>query len=118
MPILAPNDYPPELRGHLALRGVFYGGCVSRGDGSRFRAKAHSHGPKDKYSGWICFLSGKRLKDRLLVLHELAHIITGEGHTDKWRAVLVSIGGTWDEVPGLLKSYERRTKRHAANPLR
>lgn len=89
--------------------GVFVGGCVERGEGSRFRAKAHSHTTGD-HAGWICFLSAKRLLCRELFLHEIAHVLTGEGHTDKWRERLLQIGGTLEEVPGILKSYKKRAR--------
>ena len=95
MPIVPTPDY---LR-HESLRGVFVGGCVAHGDGARFMAKAHAHtsGP---HTGWICVLSAKRLQCAPLMLHELAHIITGDGHTDRWRTALLAIGGTLDACPG------------------
>ena len=94
---------------HPEVRGVFVGGCVERGVGSRFRAKAHAHthGPR---LGWICFLSAARLTSRELCLHELAHVITREGHTARWREFLLQIGGTLDEVPGVLQSYHPRKR--------
>lgn len=98
-------EWPVELK-HPEVKGVFCGGCVARGVGSRFRAKAHAHtGRNDPHRGWICFLSDKRLTERLLCLHELAHIVTKEGHTKRWRDYLLQIGGTLDEVPGLMRSY-------------
>lgn len=94
---------------HPELRGIFVGGCVERGHGSRFRAKAHAHthGPR---RGWICFLSTKWLHVRELWLHELAHIVTRDGHTPRWRAFLLQIGGTLDEVPGVLGDYHARPR--------
>lgn len=89
--------------------GVFAGGCVERGEGSRFHHKAHAH-TRGEHKGWICVLSPKRLGERLLMLHEAAHILTGGGHDDKWRAKLLEIGGTLDEVPGLMKSYHKRRR--------
>src|SRR6267142_943204 len=73
------------------VKGVFVGGCVEHGDGSSFRRIAHAHtsGP-DK--GMVCVRSPKRLwhmdgapKPSLTMVHELAHIVTNQGHTDKWR---------------------------------
>lgn len=113
MPSLLRTDWPTDLQ-RPEVRGVFVGGCVARGDGSRFRAKAHAH--TDDWKGWICFLSPKRLHDRMVVLHELAHVLSGEGHTDKWRRVLLEIGGTLDPVPGLMKSYQKRKR--SPRPLR
>ena len=115
MPALTYEERPRELQ-HPAVKGVFVGGCVERGDGSRFRAKAHAHDSKtDPYCGWLCFLSAKRLSCRELLLHELAHLIAKAGHVDKWRKVLLDLGGTLDEVYDekgklVLKSYHKRAR--------
>lgn len=112
MPILPFKDWPAELKKYpLEVKGVFTGGCVLRGDGSRFRAKAHAHesGGFLKGQGWICFLSAKRLAAQEIVLHELAHILAPGGHHDKWRAKVLEIGGTLDETP-LLRSYHKKTR--------
>ena len=71
-------------------KGTFVGGCVERGDGSSFRRKAHAHCyDKDPHQGWICVRSPKRLYDSagnasLLMWHEMAHIITKDGHGRKF----------------------------------
>jgi|SRR5579885_1644468 len=104
-----PKDaWPADLK-HPEVKGVFVGGCVARGIGSRFRAKAHAHthGP---YQGWVCFLSDKWLSCRELCKHELAHVVTKDGHTKRWRDYLLQIGGTLDEVPGILRSYHPRKR--------
>lgn len=105
---LPKTQWPQELK-HPEVQGVFCGGCVERGVGSRFRAKAHAH-TSGAFRGWICFLSHKRLKERLICLHELAHIVTREGHTKRWREYLLQIGGTLDAVPGLMRSYHPRKR--------
>lgn len=98
-----------ELEQFKEVKKVFVGGCYLRGEGSRFHAKAHTHP-----NGTICILSAKRLESRELLLHEAAHAITGMGHNDKWRAKLLEIGGTLDEVKEangkgmILKSYHKR----------
>jgi hypothetical protein len=95
---------------NAAVKGVFVGGCVSHGIGSRFRAKAHAHltGP---HAGWLCFLSTKWLHVRELWVHEIAHIVAGEGHTEFWRTILIQIGGTLDAVSHngqeVLRSYHK-----------
>lgn len=114
MPSVPRKRWPAELQRSWALRGVFVGGCVARGDGSSFRAKAHAH-TTGQYQGWICIRRPDRLEDRMLMLHELAHIITGEGHTDRWRACLERIGGTLDvthDARGqvVLRSYRKQTR--------
>lgn len=78
---------------------VFVGGCVKRGVGSSFRARAHAHCfAKDEFAGWICVRSPKRLraasgKPSNTMLHEYAHILTKQGHTDKFRKKLRELGG-------------------------
>src|SRR5687767_10976657 len=108
MPSLDLEEWPPDLH-RPEVVGVFVGGCILRGDGSSFRAKAHAH-CKGERKGWLCFRKRQRLEERALVLHELAHLLTEEGHTDRWRAKLLEIGGTLDPVPGLLKSYIKRPR--------
>ena len=89
---------------------VFIGGCVERGEGSSFRAKAHAHNLKqstDSFAGWICVRSTKRLgvyvmndngsatitKPSRLIMHELAHILTPEHwHDDTWRKAMRDLG--------------------------
>ena len=91
------------------LEGVFVGGCIVRGEGSRFRAQAHAHTEAlDKHKGWICVLSLKRVgvvapasspewegtivKPSRLLWHEYAHIITNHGHDDVWRSAMQTLG--------------------------
>lgn len=114
MPALLKSDWPTDCH-RPECKGIFVEGCVERGDGSRFRAKAHAHwlGP---FAGWLCFLSARRLEQRELVLHELAHLISPGGHHDKWRATVLKIGGTLDSVidsqgPGLLLGSYQKQKR-------
>ena len=74
------------------FRGIFHGGCIERKEGSSFRAKAHAH-IKGNYKGWICFRSAKRLKQKWIVIHELAHVITGHGHSKKFYQCVRRLGG-------------------------
>lgn len=94
-----PRVEYPAFQQYHEFKGVFVGGCVDRGDGSSFRAKAHAH-TKEPHKGWICVRSAKRLyvagteRPSKLMLHELAHILTGHGHDDMWRREVRRLGGT------------------------
>jgi len=94
---------------------VFVGGCVVRGDGSSFRAVAHSHNilgkrKTHKWFGWICVRSRKRLRNEngepsLTMWHELAHILTpNHWHDDVWRKKLIELGQPIE------KRYQKRKR--------
>lgn len=99
------------------VEGIFIGGCVERGVGSSFRAKAHAHNTKntarcfDFHSGWICIRSLDRIgewhgvpqedgstliiidKPSRLLMHEYAHILTpNHSHDDTWRRAMKRLG--------------------------
>jgi hypothetical protein len=95
--IRAPKEFP-------ACVGIFVGGCVSRGEGSSFRAKAHAHTSRHRNPYWICVRSAKRLWNEdgspsALLWHEYAHILSDAGHTAKWRAVMAKLGQPISENP-------------------
>ena len=91
---------PSELK-QYGVKGIFIGGCIVRGEGSSFRAKAHAHsiipGTRNyhgsgEFLGWICIRSIKRLytssgKLSQLLWHETAHIWRRswtEKQCDRW----------------------------------
>ena len=85
------------------VKGIFTGGCVERGEGSSFRALAHAHTQKaDPWHGWICVRAARRVgvvdgddlvvKPSRLLVHELAHVLTGHGHDDVWRDKMKELG--------------------------
>jgi hypothetical protein len=100
------EKWPAYMLGHEQLAGIFVGGCVDRGVGSSFRAQAHAHieGP---HLGWICIRGWRRFHNKSLLLHELAHVVSGQGHTDKWREMLRALGG---RVPAHHKKKRRIRK--------
>ena len=107
--IISRKDWPVELLRSHTVKGVFVGGCIERGVGSSFRAKAHAHCKGGEFVGWLCFRRADRLTNRTIVIHELAHLVTGHGHTDTWRAMVIKLGGSLDATD-ILKSYHKKTR--------
>ena len=104
------------------------GGCVERGEGSSFRAKAHAHNATNKFrQGWICVRSLRRVGEwtpcidpswdgeirapSRLLWHEYAHLCTpNHGHDDVWRAKMREF-----HQP-LTKQYRKRPRRGWGKP--
>lgn len=105
-----PRSAPADMPGVV---GIFLGGCVERGVGRisdrplicQESAHAHINGP---YVGWVCFQMPSDLNNKHLRMHELAHILTGQGHTDAWRRKMIELGQT---IPERYKKKPRATKR-------
>lgn len=103
MLVVLPKGEWPEVLDHPRVRGVCLRGCVQTGTRAMFYAKkgaaktmAHAH-ITGEYEGWICVRNQIVLRNRLLLLHELAHVITRQIHTTEWAYTLLQIGGTVDE---------------------
>jgi len=122
-------DWPTDLQtpsGNPALAGVFAGGCIDRGEGSSFRARAHAHTSlvSPNY-GWICVRAlrrvgpvapasspdwdGELVKPSRLMWHEYAHILTGHGHDDRWRAAMRELN---QPVPARYQKRQRPPVMH------
>jgi hypothetical protein len=61
--------------------------------------------------GWLCFSSEEALQNRAVQIHELAHLVAPKGHGKLWRKAVLALGGTLEEVPGFMKSYEKKSRR-------
>ena len=98
MPVVEFPEF--EKYKELGYKGTFVGGCIERGDGSSFRRRAHAHCfDVDSHKGWICVRSPRRLRmangrPSMLMLHEMAHILTpNHWHDDVWRSKVKELGG-------------------------
>ena len=67
---------------------------------AEYTGVAHTHSTKGcKNQGWMCLRYKYQLKERLTLLHEVAHLIANTDektpdHGKKWRETVVDIGGT------------------------
>lgn len=123
---------PEYFNGHKELKGLCVGGCIVTGkwskgrrikkaDGSylknkkgivvrEFPAVAHAH-TQGQFKGYICFSDIENFLNEKTGKHELAHIITSEGHTKKWAEKYVELISTnkktakWLTVEWLQKKY-------------
>lgn len=111
---LGKDAWPGPLQGRREVRGVCVGGCV---DGSRLSGNrwAHAH-TRGNHLGWICYRNEHVLASREVAIHELAHLVRGDGgcHDALWRETCLELGGSLDshEVAGKWsKAYHKRTRR-------
>jgi hypothetical protein len=96
--IILPREAWPEDLRHPEVKGVAVGGCGPKGTRlGRLHAHAHTGGAS---RGWICFRSRVTFGEKTTRLHELAHVVTREGHTRRWREFLLQIGGTLEATAG------------------
>ena len=86
-----------QLLAVKVVRGLAVGRCVNHSRLTNQHAHAH-HDPTDKYAGWICIENPRRIlkpgsqQVSRIMLEELAHLLSGHGHDDAWRAVMRSMG--------------------------
>jgi hypothetical protein len=90
--------------------GVFVGGCIIGEFVDSHLAHAHTD-LENPAQGWICFKDEIYLNHVNICLHELAHILTNQGHTDVWRKKLLEIGGTLDGDVHIQHYYKKPRKK-------
>jgi hypothetical protein len=95
------------------VAGIFVGGCVERGVGSKLNpnkiALAHAHIGTEASRGWICYRSPQIFQNpqyAYVLWHEYAHIMSNEGHTQMWRQVMYQLG----QAAEADRYFERHTK--------
>ncbi|HSE61190.1 MAG TPA: hypothetical protein VLA88_02760 [Candidatus Saccharimonadales bacterium] len=101
---LGEKPVPNDMAG---VRGVFVGGCVA-GELPRMKEDAHAHTDGTDYHGWVCFLTPANLEDPEVRAHELAHILTGQGHTIRWRNMMAQLG--YPEARVRSPAYQRTAR--------
>jgi len=89
----------PDFLKSEFVAGICVCECVRDGLHDDFPELAHAHcDAHDPFCGWICVKNPEHVSFKPLMLHEVAHILVNDGHTDKWRKTLLMIGGTLDSV--------------------
>lgn len=93
--ILPKSKWPKYLLKFKEIKGISYGKCKI-GD-QLVLGHAHCY-PNYRGRGWICLRNKSTVRNRLLMLHEVAHLLVGakNNHNDVWRRALLRIGGTLD----------------------
>lgn len=96
--IINRDEFPECIRQYKEVRGIAIGGCIFDIERSQKPYEpvgeiAHCHTGWNVHKGFMCS-KYDILFDRLVLLHEAAHLITGQGHTKKWKEKCLQIGGT------------------------
>jgi hypothetical protein len=96
------SEFPKCVQKFKELKGICIGGCVDKDVSfTNDDCWAHSHSNSyDKYTGWICLHYKYQLKHKLLLLHEVAHLIANKQknthhHGTRWKQAVSYIGGTY-----------------------
>ena len=99
----------------IEVSGIIIGSCIEqqgRWFGSGFDgAVAHAHTGSGRLLGWICYQSPTIFYDpqwECVFWHEYAHVAANQGHTAKWRNILLGLGEP------IFPEYMPRKRCHAA----
>lgn len=98
--ITKKSELPPSIRGFKELKGICIGECINKNNKLMENHAAHAHCFDDGFKGWICLRRKSQLRERLTLLHEVAHLIANTSpkipfHGKKWKEAVVKIGGTY-----------------------
>lgn len=102
------SEFPKCIRQFKEVKGIYVGGCIDGLEAPKGTAHAHCVAGHHR-TGWICLSYKYQLKEKLTLLHEVAHLIADKSvhapdHGKKWRDIVESINGTY-------KSYACYSKR-------
>lgn len=80
------------------IKGISYKECIVPSCDFDEVEVAHAHCSDNSFNGWICLRNKYFIKNKKLMLHEIAHLFAGQknGHNDVWRKQVLRIGGTLD----------------------
>lgn len=101
MKITKRSQLPKCIRHFKQVKGICIGQCIDKDDTIDKKHVAHAHSHRDNaYRGWICLRYKYRLRQKLTLLHEVAHLIANSNpktptHGKKWKQAVVQIGGTF-----------------------
>lgn len=102
--ITARENFPFCIRSYSELQGICIGKCINPRGSMDSAAHAHSAG---RYAGWICLRFKYQLREKYLLLHEIAHLLTpGHDHSKTWRDMVLKIGGKITPVRGLKRAQK------------
>lgn len=103
MKITKRSQLPKCVRHIKQLKGICVGKCVNKNGCINKNHAAHAHPYNwDSNQGWICLRYKYRLRQKLTLLHEVAHLIANfdpktPPHGRKWKQAVIKIGGTFKE---------------------
>jgi hypothetical protein len=103
------EDFPFCIRHYEVLKGICVGGCIDPESEIKNGRGAHAHVvDAQEYRGWICLSFAYQLRERLVLLHEMAHLLCPpkSNHSKIWRKKVVEIGGTTRPIHSIVsKNY-------------
>lgn len=100
---IVPREHWHKVLKDFPCRGVHVGSCI---DGKRISHSAHAH-TSGEFEGWICFRSHNVFHNHSTVVHELAHVITRQGHTKRWFECLKRLPDSGDAVKWASERYKQ-----------
>lgn len=107
--ILDRNHFPKCIRHFEEVKGIVIGKCVDgtdifRGDDRYLMGHAHCCPCDEKkscrtYRGFICLRHTSYLRDKAVLIHEVAHIIAKTAkHNAKWKRTHIKLGGDKNDI--------------------
>jgi hypothetical protein len=99
LPKVLTTNHDPVIQAqiNMTFKGLSYSTCVA-GWTPEDKTIGHAHNcPFCPKYGWICVRQKTLIKDTQLLRHELAHLLTGQGHNEAWRKMVIKLGGHLEE---------------------